>query len=242
MSLRSLLGLAVVGSVFAFGCSSSGGSSTPAGNQGVTGPGSTTGTVETNAYGKAYPTKNLGTEPRSGTRPGNIMRNFKFQGYKTEMGQAVTTNGKLETISLADFFDPDQKNGFKVLHVTVSSYWCNPCNEETKEMVSIAADLKSKNVLFFQALADGPAVGTGATPTDLDNWVNKHKVNFTQALDPALKNFGGFFDAAAVPFNANIDLRSMEILSSGVGAPPDLTGEVEKWTAWVDKNPAQATQ
>ena len=94
MSLRSLLGVAVVGSVFAVGCSSSGSSSTPAGNQGVTGPGNSTGTVETNSYGKPYPTRNLGTEARSGSRPGNIMRNFKFQGYKTEMGQPVTAGGK----------------------------------------------------------------------------------------------------------------------------------------------------
>lgn len=241
MSLRT--SLVAVLSVLAAACSSSGGSSsTPAGNQGVTGPGDTGGTVEKNSYGVPYPTKNIGTEARSGSRPGNIMRNFKFQGYKTQMGQTVTPNGQLTQVSLADYFDPQQKNGFKVLHITVSSVWCNPCNEETKEMVAAAPDLASKGVLFLQALNDGPAQGVGATPLDLDGWVKKHQVNFPQVLDPSLKNFGGFFDAAAVPFNADLDLRSMEILSAGVGAPPDIAAEVEKWTAWVDKNPAQATE
>jgi hypothetical protein len=241
MMLRSSL---VALTVFAVGCSSSGGSSpAPAGNQGVVGPGETTGqAVDKNPYGVAYPTQNLGYDQRVGNRPGNILRNLRFQGYKTTQGTAVEPSGKLESISLADLFDPELKNGFKVLHITVSSVWCTPCNEETKEMVSVAPDAATKSVLFFQALADGPAVGTGATLDDLDSWVTDHKVNFMQVLDPSLKALGPLFTAGAVPFNANIDLRSMEILSAAAGAPNDLVADGEKWVKWVDSHPAQGAQ
>ena len=239
MLLRSSV---VAFAAFAFGCSSSGGSSAPT-DQGQQGPsGTSTQTVDKNPYGAEYPTVNIGIDARQGTRPGNLMRNFKFQGYKTPIGTAVNPNGKLEQVSLAEYFDPELRGAYKVLHITVSSVWCSPCNEETKEMVATANTVSGKGVLYFQALADGPSVGTGATIEDLDFWVKKHKVNFTQVLDPSLKNFGGFFDAAAVPFNANIDLRSMEILSAGTGAPQDLEADVMKWVSWVDKNPAQATK
>ena len=36
-------------------------------------------------------------------------------------------------------------------------------------------------------------------------------------LDPGLQNLGGFFNAAAVPWNTDIDVRTMEMLTSGEG-------------------------
>ena len=33
-----------------------------------------------------------------------------------------------------------------------------------------------------------------------------------------------------------IDARTMEILSAGTGAPPDIDAEVSKWVSWVDSN------
>lgn len=246
MSLRSIVAVSTLGlgvGLFGFGalgCSSSGSDSsagtTPT-NQGVQAPTVDTSTAsDVNPDGIPYPTANLGQDPRSGSHPGNIMRNFKFVGYKTTQGTVVTADDNLKAVSLADFFDPKQTHGYKVMHVTVSSVWCQPCNQETTEMVAAATDLASKGVLFVQALADGPAIGTGATVGDLDQWVKKHGVNFTQLLDPALKNFGPFFDAAAVPFNANVDLRSMEILTAGTGAPPDIAADVTRWVNWVNSN------
>ena len=232
-------------SVSAVGCSSSE-SSAPSG-QGTAGTGTTTQEVgDQNPYGVAYPTANLGTNARSGSVAGNIMKNFKFRGYKTTPGALITPgSATVEQISLADFFDPELRNKndagepYRILHITVSSVWCGPCNEETKEIVTKVPDLASKGVLFFTALADGPGQGTGATQLDLDGWVKKHKANYPHALDPALKNFGGFFDAAAVPFNADVDLRSMEILYAGVGAPQDIEAHVSKWVKWASQNPAQ---
>jgi hypothetical protein len=72
--------------------------------------------------------------------------------------------------------------------------------------------------------------------------VNGAPVNFTMMLDPDVKNLGQFFDAAAIPWNANIDARSMEILTAGVGYNPRITAEVDQWLQWIDANPAQKPQ
>ena len=61
-------------------------------------------------------------------------------------------------------------------------------------------------------------------------------------LDPNVKNLGEFFQAAAVPWNANIDARSMEILSATLGAPRDVSADVLKWVKWVDENAPYAAQ
>ena len=63
-----------------------------------------------------------------------------------------------------------------------------------------------------------PTAGTGATITDLNNWVTHHQSDFPSMLDPGVQNLGIFFAGAAVPFNMNIDARSMEILSSELGS------------------------
>jgi hypothetical protein len=235
--------VAAVAFLAVIGCSSS--DSKPIGGQGEQGPGGTSQEVEKNSYGAAYPTQNLGIIARSGNKAGNIMKNFKFRGYPTKPGDVIPIPNELKDVKLSDYYDPELRNmnaagePYRVLHITVSSVWCTPCQEEAKEIVAKMAELDAKGVLFMTAIADGPIQGRGAEPLDLDGWVRKHKANYTHVLDPSLKNFGGFFDAAAVPFNADIDLRSMEILYAGTGAPPDMTEHVDKWIRWTKQNPAQ---
>jgi len=245
MFRRSSIAIAAVSLFAVIGCSSS--DPAPIKGQGEEGPGGTNPAAETNSYGVAYPTQNLGIIARSGSKAGNIMKNFKFRGYPTKPGEVIPVPNSegLKDVKLADYFDPELRNKnaagepYRVLHITVSSVWCTPCQEEAKEIVAKMSDLDAKGVLFLTAIADGPIQGRGAELLDLDGWVRKHKANYTHVLDPSLKNFGGFFDAAAVPFNADIDLRSMEILYAGTGAPPDMTEHVEKWIRWTKQNPAQ---
>ncbi len=212
-------------------------------DSGLAGPAQTQTTAETNPYGVAYPTQNLGYLARRGNVAGNVIENYKFLGHQAaaNSGSVLDPTQPLTTVSLADYFDPQQKlgpngTGIKVIHLSVAAYWCVPCNNETDDTVAVAAGLTAKGVVFIQALDDGPSEGTPATPQDLSNWINKHKSNFTEMLDPGLRNLGQFFDAAAVPFNANIDARSMEILSAGVGEPSSVTGDVTNWVNWVNAN------
>ena len=234
--MKHRLPLLATAFVLLAGCSSK--TSTPQDtglNQQQGGPDPSTAS-DVNPYGVAYPTDHIGHDARKGTIPGNVMKNFKLVGYKNADQKDVTPKGSLTGVSLADFYDPQQKLNIKVIHISVASVWCGPCNQETDDTAQVAAGLRDKGVVFFQALNDGPTEGTGATQSDLNGWINLHKVNFTDLLDPDLSAFGEFFDAAAVPFNANLDARTMEILSAGVGAPPDVSKDVLDWASWVDAN------
>jgi hypothetical protein len=91
-----------------------------------------------------------------------------------------------------------------------------------------------------QALSDGPTFGTGATITDLNNWVTHHQNDFTTMVDPGIQNLGVFFDGAAVPFNMNIDARSMEILSTELGFDTAMDNTIKNQVLpWIDANPAK---
>jgi hypothetical protein len=173
-----------------------------------------------NPDGVPYPSNAGGHMARMGSTPGNMIANYAFQGYLN----ADVSKG-LQTIALADYYDPCGKRS-KLLHLTVAGVWCVPCNEETDALVAAKAQLASEGVIVIQALGDGPVQGVAATVTDLDNWIAKHKSNFTEMLDPNLANLGTFFSANSVPFNCDIDPRTMEIIHEGTGWPSSLDAEL----------------
>jgi hypothetical protein len=139
------------------------------------------------------------------------MQNFKFLGYP----DGVIAQ-QPQRISLADYYDPCSKR-YKLIHLSVASVWCVPCNQETDAMVAAKQQLDSQGVVVLQALDDGPVQGTGATPGDLNKWITTHRSNFTEMLDPELAQLAGFFDAAAVPWNCDLDPRTMEIIHAETG-------------------------
>jgi len=206
-------------------------SSTPSGSNGTSGTGTTDRGVEGNGEGTAaeapdtnpagvpYPTENLGTTV--GTR----VMNYKFLGYP----DGDPSKG-LQPMSLAQFFDP-QGAKYKMIHVQASGTWCTFCRQETKVVTPMAQKLAERKVVWIISLAEGAALGTPATKSDLDQWIAQFKSPFPHFLDSGNKNFGPFYDAAALPWNANIDATTMKILSSGVGArttEKDILAEIEE--------------
>jgi hypothetical protein len=180
-----------------------------------------TGSAALNPDGVPYPTSNIGRSARSGSTPGDVIQDFTFQGYPN----ADTSKG-LQPVSLADYYDPCGKR-FKMLHLTVAGAWCVPCAEETDALVAAKSQLASERIAVVQALGDGPTEGVAATVTDLDNWIAKHGSNFTEMLDPNLTNLGAFFNAATVPWNCDIDPRTMEIIRESTGWPGDLNSDLQ---------------
>jgi hypothetical protein len=185
----------------------------------------------TNPYGVPYPTQNIGYNARMGTTKGNQIENYKFIGYPN----ADVSKG-LQTVALSDFYDPQEKQ-YKLIHLGVAAVWCTPCNEETDAIVPLVPSLAKQGVVFVQALDDGAVMGTPATVADLNDWIGNHMSNFTEMLDPNNMNLGPFFNAAAIPWNAIIDARSMEILTSGTGYSGDIQGDMNPWIQWVASNP-----
>jgi hypothetical protein len=223
--LEALAGALALAGVVACGS----GSAEAGADGGTAGPG-----TNVNPDGVAYPAGPYGHTPRSGTTPGSVLQNFKFAG-RLAGSSAVTT------ISLADYYDPCNKR-YKILHLSVAAVWCEPCSEETTAVVadlaSASSVLKANEVVFIQALDDGPTAGTPATPSDLNYWIQSHSSNFTEMLDPGLQNLGGFFNAAGVPWNSDIDVRTMEMLTSSEGWSGDLKSAVASGVAALPGTPS----
>jgi hypothetical protein len=171
---------------------------------------------DTNPDGVPYPTDNIGTVERKGVgtdaKPGNRIANFKFLGYPN-----ADTAGGLQPISLAQFFDPTGTR-YRVIHIQASGVWCSACQMETKVVVPMKADLEAKKAVWLVSLAEGRTPGEPSKQADLDKWIASFKSPYTHWLDPGNKNLGPFYDRTALPWNANIDARTMEILRAGTGA------------------------
>ena len=188
----------------------------------------------TNPDGVAYPEPagGYGRTARSGNTPGSVIQNFKFLGYPN----ADRSQG-LQPIAFADYYDPCNKR-YTLIHLTVASVWCEPCNQETTALVAAQQDLTSKRTVVLQALNDGPTQGVPASTIDLDYWLTNHRATFTEMLDPGLKNLSGFFTAAAVPWNCDIDPRTMEIVDASVGWAGDVDTELQSGLAAVQGMPS----
>ncbi|HEY4014282.1 MAG TPA: hypothetical protein VGM06_13150 [Polyangiaceae bacterium] len=213
-------------------CSSS---KMPAGalpDDGVSDAGGTMPTpAPTTIDGFPYPSPPYGRSQRSLPIPGSRIQPFQFLGYKN----GDPTQG-LQTISLLDYYDPCGRR-IKLLHISVAAVWCTPCNEETAAVTMAQATITGEGVAMLQALDDGPVQGTGATQGDLDRWVAKYTPTFSEVLDPGLANLGSFFPAAEVPWNADIDPRTMEIIDAQTGWAGDVTTELSEGLSAVQGPP-----
>jgi hypothetical protein len=203
---------------------------------------------ETNPMGECCPTANIGHVASSGATRFRIA-NLKFMGYRPKGTEVVDTSGPPVQISLCDYYNPTGKNGsYKIIHMSAASRWCGPCSHETSDVSGydyqnnvrtapgIAADTAPLGVLFMQALIDGTNAGTGATMDDLRVWMSSHESNFPSFIDPGPTQLREFSDGKSLPWNADIDARSMEILRISVGGGSDLAGEVKQWASWADAN------
>jgi hypothetical protein len=194
---------------------------------------------DTNPQGAPYPTQNLGRAARGtdaahrpNTTPGSVMPNYKFLGYPG----GDSTKG-LQTVALADYFDPAGAK-YKVIHLIAAASWCGACDDETKALLATLAtastDYRTKGVVYLVALIEGDAANFGATQKDLDLWISTHETPFTAMLDPEAQRLGVFFDADTVPFNADLDARSMEILDAQTGY--EDPNQVATWLDFVNAN------
>ncbi len=187
---------------------------------------SATDAPDTNPDGVAYPSGPYGINARRGTTPGSTIENYKFVGYP----DGDPASG-LQPISLANFFDPDGTR-IRMIHVQASGTWCTYCRQETKVVATLADKIASRKVVWLMSLAEGASFGQPSTQADLDKWIAQYRAPYPHLLDSGNAKFGPFYDANALPWNANIDARTMEILFSGTGAKTteaDILGELDEW-------------
>jgi hypothetical protein len=205
-------------------CASSSTPSTPEQDKGLEGPGvgAADSAPDTNPAGDKYPTENIGTTPRKGEKPGNLIQNFKFLGYP----DADKSQG-LKPISLAQYYDPTGSK-YRIIHIQAAGVWCSACQAETQTVVPMKAVLEEKKAVWLVSLAEGPTPGQPSKQKDLDGWIAEFKSPYTHFLDPGNANLGPFYDRTALPWNANIDAKTMEILTSGTGGIVKTEGIIEE--------------
>jgi len=182
----------------------------------------------TNPEGVPYPAGPYGATPREGTVPGDVFPNFGFRGY-----QDSSTGGGLQTISLADFHDPDTRR-YRVIHLSAVAMWCPHCARETDQLAQAAPALRDEGAALLQLIIDGPSQGEAPDRCDLDDWIEEHDTSFTVVLDGAARRLGTVATISGVPYNAIIDARTMEVLDAGTGVPDDIASVIRTWLRLLD--------
>jgi hypothetical protein len=168
-----------------------------------------------------------------------VIPNSTFLGYANATPGAPTVDkGAATEISLADFYDPANKK-YKVLHINVAAVWCNPCNEETDALTAkgTAGGLAKKGGALLSALSEGSTMGTGATLQDLTAWIKTKDIDYNMVVDPEAMNLGFIFNQGAIPFNADIDVRTMELLDAQTGYDGMIAEDIDAQIAWVESHP-----
>jgi hypothetical protein len=170
-----------------------------------------------NPEGVPYPTDHIGPDARSGGRPGDRIANFTFQAY-IDGDRAAG----LKTISLANYYDP-QRIRHSILHLAAAAVWCTICASYADAMVIAKEPLGSEGVVYLEVMVAGQGITSGPSTREVDDWMTRHKSNFTTAIDVRAKRLGAVgISSQTMPWDIIIDTRTMEILESSGGAPLDL--------------------
>lgn len=145
---------------------------------------------------------------KTGWTVGAVIPNLSMQGYAAD-------SSKEETISLADFYDPEA-NTNDVLVIVGGTAW----DIGSKATLQIAEKSKEDRFKVLMVLGQGPKADVAATLEDLSSWRAKNPWA-AHGLDANFKLFGPAFDVAAVPLLMFVDTSTMKICEMGVGAQGD---------------------
>jgi len=145
-------------------------------------------------------------------------------------------NSGIKLVSMADLYDPDGKRN-KILHLMEAAMWCPICSGQTTDMKPAIPALRADGVVVVQAIIDGPTRGADPDRCDLESWVESRDLPFTVVFDAGAKRVGPVAQLRAVPWNALIDTRTMEVLDVMEGRPDDYEAYIRWGLDWVAANP-----
>ena len=202
----------------------------------------------TNPNGVCYPTEDIGTGVRSGAVPGSRMTNLAFVGFKARTVMQPLDASTTESVTLADYYDPDGSLGSSIIVILENGMWCPPSNTEadffsgadyTSEntgSASWARELAPLGVVVIETLFQGPQFGVAATLDDLRTWVTRHNNDYTTVLDGEL-SLGALWQKAEFPVQIVLDARSMEILEVTTAFETAYDTHLKTWVDWTKTNP-----
>lgn len=158
------------------------------------------------------------SEPSDGSYPGgpygsevgDVVEDFSFQGYRDPRGSET-----LEEIRFADYYDPDESLGIRLLLLNTAAAWCQPCQIEHDDLPARVDELGSRGLTVLSLLFQDPA-GEPATEETLTAWTRSFDTNFPMALDPSYQ-MGRYGPAETPPLNLVVDPQTMKILAVFIG-------------------------
>jgi hypothetical protein len=157
-----------------------------------------------------------------GTRPGAIMPNLEFLGWRAP-AEAEYDTARFETVRLSDFYDPDGSRGnTKLLLLNASAVWCSVCRSEMRHFQKddLYRKYKERGLEILGILFEDNDYKP-ATPPDLASWGSPRNfdIHFPLVLDPGFK-IGAFFISDATPLNLLVDVTTMQIIDATMGYDP----------------------
>jgi hypothetical protein len=169
-----------------------------------------------NPEGVAYPTANIGGQPRTDTKAGQIFPNLTLEGVRS-----AATKDTPAVVSMAEYYDPTGAR-YDLLHVIGIFMWCPHCNNETNNLSTLPAWQADHRVAVVQIAMLGYGNGN-ATPswTELQKWVSDHNLTFPVLVDGQGAQLGQYFSVNSVPLNIVVNPRTMEVLDVTVGEISD---------------------
>jgi peroxiredoxin len=123
-------------------------------------------------------------QPVVGVYPGNIAANF------------TETNSQGNEITLESFRG-------KVILLTFSAMWSNPCRLEAPDLVDLYNTYKEQGLEIVQCIYHDED-GTPTDLSDLARWINEFGITFTVFNDPDLSTVY-LYNLDGIPFNVFID-------------------------------------
>jgi hypothetical protein len=164
--------------------------------------------------GGAYPTTNIGGQPRTASKAGQIFPNLTLEGVRS-----AATQDTLTTVSMAEYYDPTGSR-YDLLHVIGIFMWCPHCNNETNNLSTIPTWQAAHRVAVVQIAMEN---NSGASPglSDLQTWVSKYNLDFPILMDGQGVQLGQYFSVSSVPLNIVVNPRTMEVLDVTVGEVGD---------------------
>jgi hypothetical protein len=137
---------------------------------------------------------------------GDIIEDFAMVGYKDTDGDASLLGEQLQVVHLSDF-----AKTAKIILFNVSAGWCGPCQEETKQFVTLNDSYGSKGLLIFQTLFDSDKQGTRPSVALLNAWVKAFKPTGACGIDPA-RNSVTYNTDGTTPLNLIVDAKTRKVL------------------------------
>lgn len=162
-----------------------------------------------------------------GYLPGSVIENLSIPARRDldldgSIGNEVTRN-----ISLSDYF---QNKDYKVLVITSSAEWCDPCKAEQPGLVRLYNDYKGNlggQVAILEVIVQDND-GVEADMTVAERWSTAHGLPFDIGVDPH-QFLAPYYDINAFPMNLVIRTSDMQIVYQKNGmAENELRAAVEQ--------------